>query len=941
MRNIFIRKTILGIAISSALGANQQAAAQESGAQEEKIEKIAVTGSRILRQGMTTVAPVMVISSDELNVGGSLNVGDVLATLPQFAQGIESTDNAYNPANAGLSVPDLRGLGEIRTLVLINGRRPAQTVDSSGLLVTDVSNIPARLIERVEILTGGASSIYGSDAVAGVINVILKESYNDFTVDAQAGTSEQGDAESQSLTLTYGKEIDGGNIMMSFDFFNQESLRVVDRKGARGQTSYIRNPDGDNPRNIILNNVGWSDYNITPDRPTFMIDKTYNYYQFQRQDDGQLGEGYLAILDSELHSYYKQSHDLNPNLYSSAGPTEPIQPYQRYSAYVTGNYELPSDIYMTGSVSYSKVSATTQLDPEFIFSNKGWVDITDAPFTVPQQVIDTVKQAGTGSNWIAIPYTFNDFGNRTTDTEREYFGVSLSFEGELNNGWVWDAYVASGQTTSQATSFNRINSERYDGGYTLIGECEPNCPEFNPFMPLSKEVVDYLRLDPFTDERVISQHTFSANITGDIFDLPAGYLSFATGVEIRKEGMEVNLSETTLLGLNRNKKSQNNDVDRTVKEAYVELVVPVLSDVPAVKQLDIETAYRKANYTYAGTTDSWKLGINWAVTDDLRLRAVKSKAVRAPQLTELLSPSSITFIRGDDPCDATEIDTISTDKQAIRKANCQALGLSADFNAATNVTTGVDVTVSGNEQLEVETAYTKTVGLVFTPSFIEDLSLTVDYFDIDLNDGIARFGAFDTAEMCVDSATINNGFCAQVTRAADGNITNINDTWVNANLLSRRGVDVGVYYPWKLGDYGSLQLSAYATRIINSTFVDSPLEGETVFEYAGSSGTPEWKGSFVAKYSLNDLSVRWKTNYVHSVLYRRDVTAEDYEQHVLPTSVLHHLRVGYYLNDDFEVYFNVNNVMDKDWLGHPGTSSGGSTYPITGRSFILGLSYTL
>jgi len=905
-----------------------------------EVEKIVVTGSRIARPGVESASPVISLDVADLAITGSMNVAEVLATLPQFAAGIESSSNAYNPGNAGLSTVNLRDMGSHRTLVLINGHRPTQMVDSGGRLVSDMQNIPASLIERIEVLTGGASAVYGSDAVAGVVNVILKKDFEGLDANIQAFSTEEKDGETQALSLSYGTNFndDKGNVVVSFDYYNQEAMTFASRPGSNGQTTYINNPDSDIPNEVILSNVGWADYNIPNNRPTFMSGNSYDYFQFNRSADGTLGDGYRAILDSELHDYYKQSYDLNPNMYSTVGPQNAITPYDRFNVNLHGGYELSDNIYLTADVSYSKVASTNTIDPEFIFSWDGWVNIYDAPFDVPQVVVDAAEADNT--NWIAIPYTFNDLGNRTTDVEREYVSVSFALEGDLDNGWSWDAYVAGGKTSVDETSQNRINSDNWSGGFELIGDCETtnSCAVLNPFEPISQEAIDYLKLDPFTDTSETSQYTLAANLSGDVMTLPAGDLMFAAGFELRNEALKVTPSQVSLNGSNRGNTKGATDESRDIQEVYVELIAPLVADVMFVKALDVEAAYRYANYTYAGNNDSWKLGANWAVDDNLRIRTNYSKAVRAPQLTELFRPEEIGFSRYMDPCDSEELDNGENDD--LRRANCAALGLPADFESEMRITGGSKSTIQGNENLTVETAYTLTAGIVLTPTFIEGFSLSFDYFDIDLADGITQFGVLTTAEMCVDSDSINNVFCAEITRKADGNISNVNSTYVNANKMRRRGLDIQSYYLQSLGDFGEVEFDIYATHLFESSFTESDLAGADEREYVGVNGVPEWKTSFSIAYTFSDLTVSWQTNHSSSMLYGRNATAEDYEAYKLPASTLHNLRVGYNLSEDANIYFGINNVADKDWLGTPGTSMGGSTYPISGRGYYAGVNFS-
>lgn len=933
----------LFVAIMSGLvsqGAVAQAVNSEEVATEEVYEKILVTGSRIARAGADTTAPVTVVTAEELAISGSMNLNEMLATLPQF-QGINASTNAYNPENAGLYTVDLRDLGAVRTLVLVNGHRPTQTANSSDLLVTDVGNIPASLVDRVEILTGGSSAVYGSDAVAGVVNIILKKEFNGVEVDLYGSTTERGDGEQTGVTITAGNSFDDnkGNFAVSLDYFKENELRYADRPGSYGQTNFVANkldPRGDIagiPDQITLNNIGWADYNVLAERPTIMMDN-YDYFQFGRDSSGELNRGFPAITDAELYDYYKQSSDVNPYMYSSVGPIQAVVPKEKYSVYANGSYDFDNGLLLSGDVQYSRSKSKQNLDPEFVFSWNGWINVNDAPFDVPQAVKDTVADHNNGSSWFAVPYTFNDLGNRTTEVDREFISASVTLEGEVFNDWYWDVYLASGQTSKETTAYNRVNTERFYA-FETFGECEADnsCPEFNPFMPLTDELKDYVRIDPFTDQTTTFQHTLAANINGAVMDMPAGELMLGAGLEYRQEGLKVEPSDVMLSGINRGNTKSAQDVDRDIAEAYVEVVVPVLADMTLVDSLDVEAAYRVANYTYAGTNDSWKLGINWALNDDIRLRSVYAKAVRAPQLTELFSPEETDFFRMSDPCDIDEIPF--ADDPDLRAANCAALGVPENFESEMRITGGSYGSTKGNEELDPEVAHTLTAGLVLQPSSVDNLVISLDYFNIKIEDVIGRFGAEEFAERCVDADSVNNPFCGQITREADGNISYVNDTYVNSAQMIREGVDFQVNYDIELGQGSGLDFALYGTYLTKSTWQDTVDTEE--YDYVGVVGVPEWKTSLNTRYSLADFTASWQINYVSGTKVSRTATAEKYDRPELPSSILHNARLGFDFTDSVSAYIGVTNVFDQDWLGIASASSGGTTYPIRGRSYNAGL----
>ena len=706
------KQTSVALALFAAISTPYAYAEKEL--DEEGVERIVVTGSKIARPGVESAAAVVSIDAADLAITGNMNIAETLATLPQFAMGIDSTGSAYTPGNVGMSTVNLRSMGSHRTLILIDGHRPTQTADASGRLVTDLQNIPASLIDHIEILTGGASAVYGSDALAGVVNVILKKDFEGLDINAQAFSTEEKDGETQAFSLSFGNNFNEGkgNFVVSLDYINQEEMTWKSRPGSQAQTSYVNNPNDSGANQVILSNVGWADYNIESDRPTFYNYNSGEYFQFNRNADGSLSDGFLAITDAELSDYYKQSHDLNPNMYSSVADKQPVQPYDRINVNLQGNYELTDNIYFSSGLNYSKVDSNIRLDTDYIYSWHGKVNIYDAPFEVPEQVIAAAESIGTEN--IRVPYTFNDIGPRSVEVNREYVSANFGLEGDLDNGWAWDAYASLGNTSVEQTHTNSVYTAR-NSHYQLVGACEDtnSCVEFNPFQPMSQEAIDYLRLDPFTDKTETFQYTASVGLSGDVLTLPAGDLMFSTGIDVRQEGLKATPSQTSLDGLNHGSTEAAADVDRNVQEVYVEFVAPLVADAMLVKSLEFETAYRFANYTYAGGNDSWKLGLNWAVDDNVRLRTVYSKAVRAPQLTELFRPESVGESRFMDPCDVDELGNGVGDDPGLRAANCAALGLPADFESATRITGGVDRTIKGNENLEVETAHTLTAGVVF------------------------------------------------------------------------------------------------------------------------------------------------------------------------------------------------------------------------------------
>ena len=506
--------------------------------------------------------------------------------------------------------------------------------------------------------------------------------------------------------------------------------------------------------------------------------------------------------------------------------------------------------------------------------------------------------------------------------------------------------MSTGFTATELVSKNSLRTDRLDqSNLTLIGPCveDGTCPAYNPFEPASAAVTDYILADHISYTDVVA-HGFAANVNGELFELPAGMVQLTTGVDVRYESLDYkpsylwsnNLLTSLQTGM---------DASRTIKEVYGEVLVPVLSDVFLVKDLEFEAAIRYADYsTESASFTSSKLGLNWAVNDDVRFRASYSEAVRAPQLAEMFSGESIGFSSVDDPCDVDNIDGGPADGR--RKANCAALGIPDGWDS--NIKgKRAKVVSSGNPDLEEEKAKTLTVGVVFQPTFIDDFRLSIDYYDIDLDNLISRFGAGSVLSNCVDLESINNAFCQQVDRADNGDVNSISDTYLNSDQSRRRGLDLEADYlidfEKRFGWAGDLRFNLAVTHQLekSSTTYDyiegTPLKTDSL----GKLGSPEWKGDLRATYSVSDLVVRWTTQFTQGGPIILDLTPERYENAEIDDSIVHNLWAGYDVIEGLNVYVGVNNVMDEKWVDNPYTSWGTQTgYSLLGRSYYAGVNYS-
>lgn len=939
-------RTIISLAVLAALttlSTHAEDTAETENSEAAKVEKISVTGSRLTRTTFDAPSPTNIISAETIKMTGALNMNDVLSTMPQFGKGFDATDGNYSFGNSGINAPDLRDLGSTRTLNLVNGKRPIPITNDGNIMLTDIGIIPSELVERVEVLTGGGSAVYGSDAVAGVVNFILKKDFTGTSLRTQVGGTQDGGASSRSVTLTHGFNFadERGNLSFSIDHFDQSPLFYKDRPGSANTKRYIPNPENTGPNDGIPDQIIATDLTYASFGALQNVFGVWNnengaadWYQLDngvaslRTDSSQVQDGWLATDGSGFDPVY----------WGMAR-----NPYDRTNAYARLGY-IFDDVTMAMDVMYSKTQSNDEIDPPFVWDTWTTVEnLTADGITVPESVQATLDDYG--DNWILIPYTFDEAGGRGHKNQREYFSTSISLEGDLNDNWVWDVYATTGFTKATLNSNNALRNDRFDSSnFTLIGPCQEqaNCPSFSPFEPASQAVIDYVLTshETITD---VTGHGFSANISGDAYELPAGAVQLSTGVEVRYENLDYRPSELWSSGKLSSQKTGIDDVSRTIKEVYGEVLLPVLSDAPLAKSLEVEGALRYAKYsTESASFTSSKLGINWAINDDVRFRTTYSRAVRAPQLGEMFAGTSIGYSDLTDPCDADQIDGGPADGR--RKANCQALGIEEGWDSNLKGRRG-QVISSGNTELKEETATTFTAGFVFQPSFVDSLRVSIDYYDIDLSDLIVSFGASSVLSNCVDLESINNEYCGQIERASNGDVLSVRDTFLNADNSRRRGLDLEADYMLDMaqsfGLSGTVNFALGLTHQLEKSYTEYDfVEGRPLTtEAVGTLGSPEWKADLMATYNLDDLSVRWTTKFTQGGPRYQDLNPDRYQNQVIEDSIVHNVWLGYDVTPEANIYIGVNNVTNETWLDNPFTNWGALNYSLLGRAYYAGLNY--
>ena len=927
--------------------------------QGESVEKIIVTGSRIGRISEVAPTPVTVIDSSSITASGVSNVSDLLKELPALALSTTS-QNSVNDTT-GSSLLNLRGMGANRTLVLVDGKR--HVAGSAGSSAVDINTIPVAFIERVEIITGGASAIYGADAVTGVVNFILKKDIEDFTVRGQVSNADDNDFSRKFLSFTGGSEFNDGKGQIAFaaEYAKQNHLYASERKSTRTSYSLVPNPlNGatDEQGNPLPGAEFEKIY--TSGARLFVQDRNSTFFapsgRYVFNDDGSVKK---ANDGTFLYGVWcKDCDGFDPR------GEEDLQPETKRLTFNTKlNYALNDDINLYASAKYSSTKAytTSQVNyitsafniPAFVTRDNAYVQ-ADLAKVMDDNGLPVISLNRANTDF------YVDAGAVDNTTESLVFGS----EGGFATDWEFDTYISYGKTSGETSNNNVLLTERVAAAADAVKDANGNIvcrSSIDPNTTVSEfgrtgcTPANFMGQGGTSDEALawFSQNTLSKTsikqlvVSGylsnsSLLELPAGDVAFVAGLEYRKEKSQYTPDALISAGVTELTTAVAQTGEYTVKEVFSELSIPVLSEVTGVKSLFFDAAARYSDYDSIGGALTWKLGLDWSIDDNVKVRATLSEAVRAPNISELYDAQSETTYNVSDPCDKTYLK--DAEDPAIRTANCQALGL-VDF-LSENDGGSREALSGGNPELIEETSRSTTIGLVLTPQAVDNLSLTLDYWDIEISDVITALQARTVLNRCVDDPSgIDNDFCSLISRDATGNISGLTITQQNLSLKKARGIDFNAFYSFDAlaGTFSTSLVGTYMLTRDDFPFQNTPGKKE---RQLGGVGNPELSGSITFGYSQDDFSLGWKTRYIDNArlgsyeILQKNPNAREVND--TGSKVYHDFNVSYHLNDQINVTAGIDNVFDTD---RPFMLSGknfdvvSGGYDNIGRNFRAGISY--
>jgi iron complex outermembrane receptor protein len=877
-------------AAGALLFAAAQASAQDD--DQEVTEEVTVSGTRI--SGFTTPTPVTTIGIEALEDKAVRNLSDVMLELPTLrpVKNVGQTSQPIGAANL-----DLHSLGPNRTLLLLDGRRFAPTDTIGGV---DLNIIPTPLIERIEIVTGGASAAYGSDAVSGVANIFLDHDYEGFKSDAQYGQSTYDDHRSPAVSLTAGHAFLDGRLhtVASAEFFsNDGQLSQSSREWGRSNLAVLSNtafpgtPGA--PRQITVENARFLDrsfggvtrFNSNPAVRGIQFGPGGTVLPFTYGANASAGSVFAIGGDGD-----------------AIGPDANISPeIERRSFFGRATYDLSDSL----SIYADALVAQTDIVSNGAMATYNLTIRNDNAF-LPAAMRTIMSNAGLTT--FQMSRLDGETGYWGTEIETLVGRYSAGINGRFGNGWTWDAFVQHSRTDYRRDNLNNTINARVPLGVDAVidpSTGQPVCralltnPNPTDAQDPFRNIRDCVPINVFGAGSIDSamrayyggtswldseqtQELYAANLSGSAFSTWAGPVSIAAGAEHRKDSIdaEVDAFSEARAWATVNDQPLSGKVD--VTEGYLETVVPLLKDAPFARNLDVNGAVRLTDYSSSGEVTTWKAGINYTPFSDLRLRATRSRDIRAANINELFSGQS------------QFVNTIT--------------------NPITNLSASTQQLTGGNPELTPEKADTITAGFIFQPGWMPGVRFSVDWYSIEIVDAISSL----SGQQIVDGCLLRNeaNLCSSITFNGDV-ITQVQATLINADEATSEGVDAELAYAFELAGWRA-NLRVLATRVSELTLTNNGVKTDFVTQvgqtsaFGPSSGGPEWR----INYALNLSRDAWRfgahVRYVGGGVQRITwVEGVDIDDNNVDSRTYVDLNASYEVNDQLVIYTAINNLLNK------------------------------
>ncbi|XQW86437.1 TonB-dependent receptor domain-containing protein [Thalassotalea piscium] len=930
---------MFGAGATATMTSTSFAADAEDGA--ESMEKIQVTGSRIKRVDMESSSPIQVTSAEDIKISGFTRVEDMLNTLPQ----IEASSTVFEANGAtGRGGLDLRGLGQQRTLVLINGRRMQPGGGSSGS--ADVNSIPGALVQRVDVMTGGGASVYGADAVAGVVNFIMNDDFEGFKLDVNAGAYQHNNDNGyiQGLMDDKGFEYPSGSSGLDGENFGLELTiggDFADGKGhAVAYATWKRNNElkfaARDYTSCALSGTatscGGSGNAVNP-----------NFYLSAPLADGGFDWANATNVTLDNNSDFTSAAG---NIYNYNPVNHFMRPDEKFSIGSFVDYEINDHARPYLEFMYMRDQTKGQIAESGTFFNENYLIDYDSPLLTDGQrgyLTDTFGLASGDQFATYIGKRNVEGGPRASIIQHDSFRIVMGSEGEINDNWSYDANIQVGSTTVDNVYINDFYGPRITEALSASGLDCSAIADCVPYEVFTYQGVTPEMAKPLTGTasmvELSDQYIVSAYVTGELdFTMPGADtpVALVLGTEYRKEEYERVVDEVYDKGLLLGQGGPTKALvgGYSVKEIYTEFSIPVLEGAEFAESLNVDLGYRYSDYDSIGGQSTYKVGLDWIPVTDWMVRASYNRAVRAPNIGELYASQSLGLWSGDDPC--------AGDDPSYTASQCANTGVTGSLygNVAKSPAGQYNGLFGGNPNLDAEVADTFTVGLV--GQITDEIDFSIDYWTIEIEDVIGTVSEDVTISQCAETG--NAAFCDNITRNSGGSLwagTQGFITATNLNLASRKweGVDLSGAYNTELSGH-PLSVTLVSTYMMTKEFEPLPGTPEAIYDCAGSISAkcfpqPEWRHVVNVNYNMGDLGLNAKIRYngeVENGDYIGDPEKDDYlVGNAISSQTYLDLSARYTINENITTRLGINNVLDKEPAMTGNTMAPGAFYDQLGR----------
>lgn len=925
--------------------------AQTADDEQTQLERVEVTGTRIRQADIEGANPIQVVSREELDRSGLRSIGDYLQQMAISGSTLNTKFNSsgnfgFPPdgtgVGAGATYADIHNLGPKRVLVLVDGIRWVNDSSASGVgAATDLNTIPIGIVERIEILKDGASAIYGSDAIAGVVNIITRKDADGLGVDAYYGQYDEGDGETTSADVSYGLTKENSSLFFALSYMEQKEISAADRAQSFFPvpgTGVTRGSSGTPQGRFIFINPDDAG-GLCPDSGGANVcDLTTPQGSNFAGDVPAFPSDFIPFSSNERFNFAPYNMVLTPS--------------RRVSMFSQANFDIAPRTQLYVRSLFNNRNSVNRAAPEpiFIGSDAGTGGLGD---TVSIDASNPYNPLGytleSGSNFFLLGRRPLEGGPRVFEQNVDTFYIGAGVRGDFDVGdriYYWDVNAANSRSQAEQVTQGSYNIRRIANALGPVADCnaDPSCVPLNLFGgagTITQDMLNYIQpvLHDLSENKL---QLYSANITGELFDMPAGPFAFAAGYETRELSGYYQPDALVVAGESNGVPSLPTSGSYDVDEFYTEASIPLLADMTAVQQLNLTLAVRWFDYSTFGSDSTNKFGIDYRPNDEWLFRASVAEGFRAPGIGELFGSESRFDAQLNDPCSGNV------------SANCQALGVPVGY---TQINPQISITTGGNPNLVPEKSDSTMYGVVYSPMWAMDLDWSnridfeLTFYDHDITDSIQAINAQFQLDQCVASGDPASPFCTGISRTPTGQISSFSNQLTNIGGVETSGVDFNIRYGSPDFSWGRITVDWF-NSLVNS--YDEILATGDVIALEGiernDRAIPEFQSNILANWHMVNWSLGWTVRYIDALtedcsdfLGEGLCSNEAAAVNEFDATVYNDILVTYRMDDeDLSFTFGINNVLDQDppiCLTCSLNGYDASTYDVPGRFYYVRASW--